>query len=334
MIIDTSQEVRALEGTLSGYLGVLDLSPRTFGSWTQVRGEPVVVSPIPPKPVPLSAGAEIPPHLHARVRALAHRRHRSYGLPGLWKEFQGEIRRAPFRSMARHVRAQVNYERRLRLQRYEFLHPDVAHSFDYSEMPREAPWAPKRYFAKIQDDYARLSLKRALTNRKGSIFGGQFVQEHLESAPKPLVFKFDLEFDTPDFYAILLRHRVVPLPSPAARPQFNGKTERSYRDVKDWLREFESDVYWSEEELTTELGFCFQQIDEVDEREVLGGRTARAAYETSPRADVDSDIFFSDAVEMYDKVMQTSKAPPPSGAWRYAAKETLKKYGLVWYSRP
>lgn len=337
MILERSDEVRQASGTLEGYLGLLKLPSRTFRSWKRrastAEGAASLPPPKPAPSVPLLSKA--PPGLRLELRALAHRRHRTYGLPGLWRQYRGEITRAEFRLLAAEVRADVKRERRSRLQRYEFLHPDVAHSLDYTEMPRQDPWSSKRYLAKIMDDFARLKLKHALTHRKGAVVAGALVDNHLSTAPKPLVLKFDLEFDTPEFYELLLRHGVIPLPSPAGYPPFNAKTERSYRDVKDWLREFEGEIYWSDDELATELDICFEQIDEVDPRPVLGGLTARGAYDCAPRTQVKREIFFSDAVELFDNLMQrTPKPPRVSDAWRFAAKETLKKYGLVRYSRP
>ncbi len=335
MIVETGLEIRSETGSLGGYLGILNLSPRTYGSWTRPAATGVAASLPPPKPVPsVPLEPEKLSNVLTRLRHLAHGRHRTYGLPGLWNQFR-ELPRAFFRRLARGVRAEVIRARRQRLQRYEFLHPDVAHSLDYTEMPREGPGAPKRYLAKIMDDFARLKLKHALTHRKGPVVAGSIVDQHLSTCRKPLVFKFDLEFDTEDFYELLLLHKVVPLPSPASYPPFNGKTERSYRDVKDWLREFQGELYWSDEELETELQLCFRQSDALDPRPVLGGLTAKASYETSPRADVNPEIFFSKAVTLFDKVMrQTSKPPRVHDAWRYVAKETLKQYGLVRYSRP
>lgn len=335
MIVETGLEIRSETGSVGGYLGILNVSPRTYGSWTKPAAPGAAASHPPPKPVPsVPLEPEKLSNVLTRLRHLAHRRHRTYGLPGLWNQFR-ELPRAFFRRLAAGVRAEVMRARRKRLQRYEFLHPDIAHSLDYTEMPREGPGASKRYLAKIMDDFARLKLKHALTNRKGPIVAASIVDQHLSTCRKPLVFKFDLEFDTEDFYELLLLHKVVPLPSPASYPPFNGKTERSYRDVKDWLREFQGELYWSVDELEAELQLCFQQLDEIDPRPVLGGLTARDIYETSPRAEVNPEIFFSEAITLYDKVMrQTTKPPRVHDAWRYVAKETLKQYGLVRYSRP
>jgi hypothetical protein len=337
VIVETGLKIRAKGDPLKGYFGVLALSPRTFGSWT-TPAVPDTAVPFFPPPKPVPSVPRIPvdlSNLRIQLRALVHRRHRTYGLPGLWPQFQGRIPRAAFRDLAADVRADVKRERRRHLQRYQFLHPDVAHSFDYTELPRAEPGAPKLYLAKMMDDFARLKLKHALTHRKGAVVGGAFVDNHLSTSPKPLVLKFDLEFDTPEFYDLLLRHRVVPLPSPAGYPAFNAKTERSYRDVKDWLREFEGEIYWTREELETELELCFKQSDEIDPRPVLGGFTARAVYDTTTRAALPRELFFSDAVKLFDSYMRlTPKAPRAHDAWRCAAKETLKKYGLVRYSRP
>lgn len=88
-------------------------------------------------------------------------------------------------------------------------------------------------------------------------------------------------------------------------------------------------------EIQTELDICFEQLDEVEERAMFGGKTRRQAYDAMPRAAVDRERFFLDAVDLRRSVLQRPNIKiHPMDAWRYAAKETLTKYGLVRYSRP
>jgi hypothetical protein len=337
MIVETAEEIEKIGGTLKGLCGVLDLPVRTLAEWRKEglkRAEAPSSSPS-QKPSPPDVSLLVVPLVRAGLKTLVHRRHRTQGVTQFWARWEGQIPRAQFRVLSREVRDEVKRERRNQVQRYEFLHPDVAHSLDYTELPRSAPGAGKQYLAKIMDDCSRLTLKRAFTLVKGAGYGATFVHEHLVTHRKPLVLKFDLEFDVPQFIDLLLDHGVVPLPSPGGYPPFNGKTERSYRDVKDWLAEFGKNVYWTPEELEVELDLCFTQLDDVDARAVLGGRTARVAYEQTPRAAVDPKVFFKEALELYDRTMRLAKSKLlPRDVWRYAAKELLKTYGLVRYSRP
>lgn len=337
MIVETARQLRKVGGTLKGYRGVLGLSPRTLSSWMKnSAGNAAAPSSSPSQKLsPPDVSFLVQPIVRAKLKTLVHRRHRTYGIPKLWDEFNGHIRRADFRILSADVRDEVKRDRRNALQRYEFLYRDVAHSLDYTELPRSAPDGPKQYLAKVMDDFARLTLKRAFTLKKGAGYGGTFVHQHLAAGAKPLALKFDWEFAVEPFLQMVLDHGVIPLPSPRAYPCFNAKTERSYRDPKEWLAEFGKNVFWTEDELAIELDLCYTQLDEVEPRDVLGGRTARVAYEDSAHAPVDQKAFFREAVQRFDTTMrQSTKALHPCDAWRYVAKEMLKQYGLVRYSRP
>ena len=83
------------------------------------------------------------------------------------------------------------------------------------------------------------------------------------------------------------------------------------------------------------MGFCFEQLDEVEERAMFGGRTRRQANERMPRAEVDRERFFRDALALRREFLNRPNAAlHPMDAWRLAAKEVLKAYELVRYSRP
>jgi hypothetical protein len=233
------------------------------------------------------------------------------------------------------VGAAENRKRRAQILRYEFVYPDVAYSIDFKRVPADMPGARKRYLFRIVDECTRLTLKRALTDHKGAGVGLRFVREHFREGRIPLVFKYDREFNVPDFERWLLYHNVVPLPSPRRRPQFNGKFERTNKDVQLWLGAFEGDQFWSYEEIDKELQFCFEQLDEIEERAMFGGRTRRQAYEQMARSRVDRDEFFRDACAFRRRIMQRPNPRLDSAdIWRLATKEVLKKYDLVRYSRP
>jgi hypothetical protein len=333
MIVEVGSEIQGLVGNLTGYLEVLGIPPRTYGSWAELHVTGRLVDP--PPPVPTKEEIEFREDLRARMRELAHRRHYTFGLDALWSGARGRMTREAFRQMAREVRAEVNRQRRSNLLRYEFLFPDVAHSIDFQEMPRDYPGGAKRYLVRVLDECTRLTIRKAVTDHKGAGVGYVFVRDHLRAGRSPLVFKFDWEFAMPQFEQLLVGNRIVPLPSPRRYPQHNGKHERSNKDVQGWLGAFAECDFWSYNELETELGFCFEQLDEVEERAMFGGRTRRQAYDRMPRPGVDRDRFFDDAVAFRRRLLgQPNVALHPMDAWRLAAKETLKAYDLVRYSRP
>ena len=234
MIVETGREIQELGDDLMGYLGVIGLSPSTFGYWTReaIAGRLVDPPPRPPTAEELSLWAEI----RMKMRDLAHRRHYTFGLTPLWTEYRGRINREKFREMAREARAEANREKRKNLLRYEFTHPDVAHSMDFVQLPPGAQYPGRRYMIRMLDDCTRCTLWKAVTQNKGMYVGADAVRKHFEAGCIPLVFKFDLEFAHPEFEKLLLAHQVVPLPNPPNYPQFNGKTERQNGEVQGWLK--------------------------------------------------------------------------------------------------
>lgn len=333
MIVEVGQKVQKLTGNLIGYLGVLGLSPRTYGFWAKAHANQTLVVAPPPKP-PSKEETQMLEELRAKMKDLNHVRHYTFGLPGLWNEYRGKVKREVFRKVAHEVRDEVKRERRNNIQRYEFTHPDVCHSMDFQQMPYAFPGSPKRYNLRILDECTRRTLKRAITNQKGAGIGARFVFEFLKTGKHPLLFKYDREFDQPQFENLLITHKIVPLPCPRHYPPFNGKTERSNKDVAQWFEAFESDLFWSSQELSVELDICFEQLDEIEERAMFGGQTRKVAYETMPRSTVNRDEFFNAAISIRKSVLNSNVKIHPADAWRYAAKEALKKYDLVRYVRP
>lgn len=174
-----------------------------------------------------------------------------------------------------------------------------------------------------------------MTEHEGARVGGAFLHEHLKAGKLPLVFKYDREFDTPEFEQLLLSFRAVPLPSPRAYPKHNGKNERANRDVKEWIGLFGRDECWTTEELKQELAFCIEGPDEIAESAILDGKHRRREYDARDRAAVDRDAFFRDAVQFRKELLpRCNNRLSPTDAWRVAAKETLKKYGVVRNQRP
>jgi DNA polymerase III delta prime subunit len=51
------------------------------------------------------------------------------------------------------------------------------------------------------------------------------------------------------------------------------------------------------------LGFCFDQLDDVEARAMFGGKTRRQAYDQMPRATVDRDAFFQSAVALRREIL-------------------------------
>lgn len=333
MIVEIGREIQKAGSDLTEYLRVISVPPSTFGFWAREAAAGKLV-PQPPRP-PTQEETFFRINLCHEMKQLKHRRNKTFGLDQLWARSRGKITRDEFREMANKVRIEVNRELRAGMLRYEFTHPDTAHSLDFVTLPREVQTNARRYMIRVLDDCTRCTLRKEVTLHKGAIVGGAFVHEHLKAGPRPLVFKYDREFDTPQFENLLLTFKVVPLPGPPASPWTNGKNERANRDVQQNLALFGDDQYWTTEELRQELDFFFEGEDEIERRAILDGKTRRTEYDSRPRAAMDRDVFFREAVQFRsDLLRRPGVRVSPTSAWWVAAKETLNKYGLVCYPRP
>lgn len=333
MIVETARQIQDAGSDLTQYLRVVGVPPSTFGLWARDHAEGKLV-PQPPREM-TEEERMFRIDLIARMKALGHRRRMTFGLQRLWAEVKDKIRRAEFREIARQVRIEVNRERRGRLLSYEFTHPDVAHSLDFVTFPREFQSGPRRYMFRILDDCTRFTLFKEVTRQKGAGVGSACMHQHLKTGRVPLVMKYDREFAVPGFEQLLLTFKVVPLPSFPASPQTNGKQERANKDVQQWLNFYGNEAFWTDDEIRQELDFCFHELDEVADRAILNERTRAKEYHGRPRPAVDRDAFFRDAVQFRrDLLARPDNKVTPTTAWWVAAKETLKKYGVVRYSGP
>ncbi|MCC6738524.1 MAG: DDE-type integrase/transposase/recombinase [Planctomycetia bacterium] len=333
MIVETARQVQDTGSDLTEYLRVVGVPPTSFGRWVQEAREGRLV-PAPPRP-PTEEDIAFRILLCAELRALGHRRSVTFGLAPLWNRYRGRITRDEFRKLAKQIRAEVIRERRAGLHRYEFTHPDVAHSIDFVTLSRDVQSGARRYSIRILDDCTRCTLRKEITRRKGALVGGEFVHAHLKAGKLPLVFKFDREFATPEFLRLLQSFKVVPLPGPPASPGTNGKQERANKDVRQSINLFGNSELWTDDEYEAELDFCFHELDATADDAILNGTTRRKEYHSRERAHVDRDAFFEDAVKFRrDLLARPDTKVSRTSAWWIAAKETLKKYGLVRYSRP
>lgn len=333
MLLETGREIQDLGCDLVGYLGVVGVSPSTYGFWAREQAEGRLVE-APPRP-PTQEEEKLWAEISLKMRDLAHRRHYTFGLTPLWTQYKGRLSREKFREMASVVRRDVNREKRKNLLRYEFTNPDVAHSMDFVQLPPGTQYPGRRYMLRILDDCTRCTLWQAITKHKGMYVGAEGVRKHFENGKIPLVFKFDLEFAHAEFEKLLLANQVVPLPNPPSYPQANGKNERANKDVQSYLQAFGTEQDWTTAELQKELQFCITELDELTERALLGGTTRRKAYEAMERATVDRAAFVKDATDFRRHLlMRPENRLSSMQAWRVAAKEMLKKYGLVRYLGP
>ena len=156
----------------------------------------------------------------------------------------------------------------------------------------------KRELLVVQDEYARLKLNWRLVGgpaRSADVVS--YLEEAFARHGPPLVLKHDGDsiFHEAGVVELLERRGVVPLTSPPGWPGYNGKTERSMRDIKSYERAMRRNGVRGR--LKDRLDVTVNDLNEERPRPVLGGRTAREAYMDSRSSLPDRQAFIAAADE-------------------------------------
>lgn len=214
-------------------------------------------------------------------------------------------------------------------KRYEVTAPGVMWSEDGSGFKDNGR---KRELLVLQDECARYKANHRLADGPAKALD---VNEYLEEAFKrfgaPLVLKHDGDpiFLEKEVQKTLERHGVVDLTGPAYYPKYNGKKERSMRDIKT----FERAMRRHGPKVTTleyRIDAAIHDLNEVRPRPVLGGRTAREVFEHTPRVQVDRTRFRKE-VDFKESQLKTAARSRKErmSARRRAIEEVLFLYGLL-----
>jgi transposase InsO family protein len=182
-----------------------------------------------------------------------------------------------------------------------------------------------------QDEHARFKVNTRLVDgpaREEDVVS--YLEEAFQRYGPPLVIKHDGDaiFHGHRMRGLLERYEVLELTGPRAYPQYNGKKERSIRDVKSYERALRR----SGRKLTLRgcLDEAIHDLNEERPRPVLGGHTAR-------------EVFTQDKIKLphrrrlrkeVDRTEQRLLAAARSrweqrSARRRAIEEVLLRYGLM-----
>jgi len=183
----------------------------------------------------------------------------------------------------------------------------------------------------VQDEHSRLKLNWDLAPGPAT---AKEVYKYLEQAfneyGAPLVLKHDGDgiFHTPEIARLLEKYGVLDLTSPAYHPGYNGKQERSMRDIKSYERAMRKHgVGWS---LKDRIRATMKDLNEDRPRPVLGGRTATTAYREGMTPVVDRKTF-RETVELKEEMLLSDAATRNDRrkARRVAVEQALLCYGLM-----
>jgi transposase InsO family protein len=219
-------------------------------------------------------------------------------------------------------------EERQPTRKYEVAAPMVMWSEDGTAIRDRSR---RRELLVLQDECARYKTNWRQAHgaaQVSDVLG--YLREAFEKHGAPLVLKHDggSIFHDTDVKALLDQYGVVELTSPPGYPPFNGKKERSMRDIKSFERALRQNHVGTS--LQERIILSMQDLNEERPRPVLGGRIAREVFETRPVI-LPNRRQFKLHVETaaLELVAQAGSRKEVENARRKAVIAVLSKYGLL-----
>jgi len=212
--------------------------------------------------------------------------------------------------------------------RYEVKAPQVMWSEDGTGFRQQGR---KKELLVVQDEHARLKLNWQLVRGPARATDVVcYLEEAFRRYGPPLVLKHDGDsiFHEAEVEKLLERNGVVPLTSPPGWPGYNGKQERSMRDIKSYERAMRK--HGVKGSLAARLEAAMQDLNEDRPRPVLDGKTAREAYEKGKIGLPDRATFMAkiDTEEQRLRAEATSRKEDQR-ARRRAIENVLVRDGLM-----
>jgi hypothetical protein len=212
--------------------------------------------------------------------------------------------------------------------RYEITHSGVMWSEDGTGFGKGNN---KQELLVAQDERARLKLADRLVKgpaREADVLA-YLEQAFCEYGP-PLVLKHDGAgiFHTARMRELLRRWKVIDLTSPRYWPGYNGKQERSMRDIKSMERALRRDGVGRN--LKERIDLAMHDLNDERPRPVLGGCTAREIYERDRITGIDRDAFALEVRRESQKLRASARTRYERGAARrHAIEAVLSRHGLL-----
>jgi transposase InsO family protein len=138
----------------------------------------------------------------------------------------------------------------------------------------------KRELLVLQDECSRYKVNWSLAKSSAKAADVEaYLREAFERYGAPLVLKHDGGpiFHDAAISRLLDEYQVLELTSPRAYPPFNGKKERSMRDIKSYERALRQKGFVAS--LLERIEISMHDLNEDRPRPVLDGRTAREVFE-------------------------------------------------------
>jgi transposase InsO family protein len=164
-------------------------------------------------------------------------------------------------------------------RRYEITASDVMWSEDGAGFKERGR---KKELLLLQDECSRYKINARLVDGPAKAEDVcSYLREAFEKHGAPLILKHDGDsiFNAEQVEKLLDEYQVISLTSPPHYPPFNGKMERSIRDVKSYEKAMRR--YCPTSRLATRIESAIHDLNETRPRPVLKGRTAAEAHATN-----------------------------------------------------
>jgi hypothetical protein len=214
------------------------------------------------------------------------------------------------------------------VRRYEIVGSNVMWSEDGTGFRDRGR---KKELVVAQDEHARCKLAYALVDGPAD---EEAVYCNLEAAfarnGAPLVLKHDggSIFHGRRIRALLDTHQVTELTGPRHYPQYNGKKERSMRDIKSFERAMRR--HGERSSLTHRIDAAVRDLNEDRPRPMLGGRVAREVFEQD-RLPLPNRRVFREEVNRTERELRNAAVTraETDSARRRAVEGVLLAYGFM-----
>ena len=213
-------------------------------------------------------------------------------------------------------------------RRYEITAPNVMWSEDGAGF---RDYGRKRELLLLQDECSRYKVNNRLVKGPASsddVY--DYLREAFDKHGAPLVLKHDGDsiFHEERACRLLDEYGVINLKSPARYPPFNGKMERSIRDIKSYERAMKR--FYFDSTLQERLAAAIHDLNKERPRPVLGGRTAREVFEDRHRPLPDRRKFYKEVMETEQMMLSESYTRKQRDDGRRRAVElVLLRHGLM-----
>jgi len=212
-------------------------------------------------------------------------------------------------------------------RRYEITAPGVMWSEDGTGFKERGK---KKELLMVQDECSRFKPNYRLADgpaRATDVV--EYLREAFDKYGAPLVLKHDGGSIFHEEYVVKLldEYGVISLTSPPRYPPFNGKKERSFRDVKSYERAMRRRTRSTT--LSERLAAAVHDLNDVRPRPILSGHTAREVFENNIAHLPNRKTFAKEVKKAEQRLLSLSSTRREQAtARRKAVEEVLSSYGL------